>query len=320
MTPTGYAQVAEEVVAGFVVRQYTHGLMRVSQRQNLAGTWTTSYYGYDGFGSTRQLLSAAGVVTDTFAFDGFGNLVARTGSTPNQYLYRGEALDAGTGMYYLRARWYRPMSGSFITTDRYEGQESDPGSLHLRGFARSNPIKYVDPSGNSFIEGAMMYSYNTPWSAYAGATSAATAVCLLGYPMSLLTYAALSGAYEIDEVRMNTCFFSARVRMRERDYRQILNKDPGPAPLEPPGDCTYAKQRELQNAVDAACKGPKRSCKGEKDCAVIGVRIGLNGACLAARLAINFACFRGGDDEHKNEVKEAFKALTKCYECMRTCK
>ncbi|MFN8685957.1 MAG: hypothetical protein ACK50U_08180 [Acidobacteriota bacterium] len=28
---------------------------------------------YDGFGSTRQLLSAAGVVTDTFAFDGFGN-------------------------------------------------------------------------------------------------------------------------------------------------------------------------------------------------------------------------------------------------------
>jgi len=43
------------------------------------------------------------------------------------------------------------MSGSFITTDRYEGQESDPGSLHLRVFARSNPIKYVDPSGNSFI-------------------------------------------------------------------------------------------------------------------------------------------------------------------------
>jgi RHS repeat-associated protein len=120
LTPTGYAQLAEEVVAGFVVRQYTHGLMRVSQRQNISGTWTTSYYGYDGFGSTRQLLDGAGVVTDAFAFDGFGNLVVRTGTTPNQYLYRGEALDAGTGMYYLRARWYRPGLGRFLTQDKFE--------------------------------------------------------------------------------------------------------------------------------------------------------------------------------------------------------
>jgi RHS repeat-associated protein len=60
------------------------------------------------------------VVTDTFAFDGFGNLVARTGTTPNQYLYRGEALDAGTGMYYLRARWYEPKKGQFLTSDKFE--------------------------------------------------------------------------------------------------------------------------------------------------------------------------------------------------------
>jgi type VI secretion system secreted protein VgrG len=108
--------------------------------------------------------------------------------------------------------------------------------------------------------------------------------------------------------------------MRERDYRQILNKDPGPAPLKPPGDCTYAKQRELQDAVNAACKGPKRKCKGEKDCGIIAVRIGLNGACLAARLAINFACFRGGDAEHEVAVKDTFTTLKNCYECMRTCK
>jgi RHS repeat-associated protein len=147
LTPIGYAQVAEEVVAGFVVRQYTRGLMRVSQRQNISGTWTTSYYGYDGFLSTRQLLDGAGVVTATFAFDGFANLVARTGTTPNQYLYRGEALDAGTGMYYLRARWYRPGVGRFLTEDLYEGDIWQPSSLHLYGYAEADPIKGSDPSG-----------------------------------------------------------------------------------------------------------------------------------------------------------------------------
>ncbi len=159
LTPTGYTQVAEEVVAGFVVRQYTHGLMRVSQRQNISGTWTTSYYGYDGFGSTRQLLSAAGVVTDTFAFDGFGNLVARTGSTPNQYLYRGEALDAGTGMYYLRARWYRVGLGRFLNMDTVEERfDANTWSAQINPsfqFARGNPVTYLDPSGHA--ETAILY-------------------------------------------------------------------------------------------------------------------------------------------------------------------
>jgi RHS repeat-associated protein len=147
LTPTGYAQVAEEVVAGFVVRQYTHGLMRVSQRQNISGTWTTSYYGYDGFGSTRQLLDVAGVVTDTFAYDGFGNLVVRTGTTPNQYLYRGEALDAGTGIYYLRARWYRVGLGRFLSADKFEGKRAEPPTLHKYIYGNSSPIEMHDPSG-----------------------------------------------------------------------------------------------------------------------------------------------------------------------------
>jgi RHS repeat-associated protein len=176
LTPTGYAQVAEEVVAGFVVRQYTHGLMRVSQRQNVSGTWTTSYYGYDGFGSTRQLLSAAGVVTDTYAYDGFGNVVAQSGTTPNQYLYRGEALDAGTGMYYLRARWYRPGVGRFLTRDKFEGPEPKicaciaPGAAgkgskstiarghHLFAYGDGDPVNRIDPSGNNSIEWSIISS------------------------------------------------------------------------------------------------------------------------------------------------------------------
>jgi hypothetical protein len=53
LTPTGYAQVTEEVASGTVAAQYTYGSRRISQ--NRAGA--VSYYGYDAGGSVRQLFS-----------------------------------------------------------------------------------------------------------------------------------------------------------------------------------------------------------------------------------------------------------------------
>jgi RHS repeat-associated protein len=146
--PTGYVQVAEEVAAGLVIAQYVHGPQRISVRQSVSGTWGKSYYGYDAFGTTRALLDAAGALTDTWTFDGFGNVVDRTGSTPNQYLYRGEALDAGTGMYYLRARWYRPEVGRFLTRDALNLESSDfPAALHSYMYSNADPVGQLDPSG-----------------------------------------------------------------------------------------------------------------------------------------------------------------------------
>ena len=86
-TPVGYTQVTEEMVAGSVTRRYSYGLRRISQT---AGS-STSYYLYDGGGTVRALADVGGAVTDTFAYDAFGNLVARTGSTANDMLYRGSS-------------------------------------------------------------------------------------------------------------------------------------------------------------------------------------------------------------------------------------
>ena len=102
LSPTGYPQVVEELVNGQVRREYTYGLERISELQTVNGAPSASFYQYDGRGTVRLLTNSAGAVTDSFEYDAFGNLIASTGTTPNDYLYRGERYDADLGFYYLR--------------------------------------------------------------------------------------------------------------------------------------------------------------------------------------------------------------------------
>ena len=149
LNPTGYPQVVEEVVNGVVTRQYTYGLQRISENQVISNVWTPSFYVYDGGGSVRQLTNTAGVVTDNYDYDAFGNKINSTGSTPNNYLYRGEQYDPDLGLYYLRARYYNPMTGRFLSRDPEEGYSKDPKSLHKYLYANGDPINRIDPSGRS---------------------------------------------------------------------------------------------------------------------------------------------------------------------------
>ncbi len=85
-------------------------------------------------------------VRDSLVFDAFGNTVSRAGQTGDSYGFQGEQQDA-TGLYYLRARYMNPATGSFTQMDTYGGSLSDPMSLHKYLFANANPVKYRDPSG-----------------------------------------------------------------------------------------------------------------------------------------------------------------------------
>ncbi len=147
LNPTGYSQVVEEVVNGTVTRQYTYGLQRISETQVISNTWTTSFYVYDGSGSVRQLTNSAGVVTDEYEYDAYGNSFTKSGTTPNNYLYRGEQYDQDLGLYYLRARYYNPYTGRFMSRDPEAGHAKDPASLHKYLYAGGDPIDRVDPTG-----------------------------------------------------------------------------------------------------------------------------------------------------------------------------
>ena len=149
VNPTGYAQVVEELVGGAVTRQYTYGLQRISENQLVSGVWTPSFYGYDGGGNVRQLTNSAGTVTDTYEYDAFGNSFTKQGTTPNVYLYRGEQYDPGLGLYYLRARYYNPVTGRFMSRDPEDHALAKPNGLHKYLYANGDPLNRVDPSGRA---------------------------------------------------------------------------------------------------------------------------------------------------------------------------
>jgi RHS repeat-associated protein len=157
LNPTGYAQVVEEMSGAAVQREYTYGLQRISQNQLISGTWTESFYGYDGGGSVRQLTNLAGTVTDTYNYDAFGNLLNSTGSTPNNYLYRGEQYDPNLNLYYLRARYYNPATGRFLSRDPESGRPISPKTFHKYLYASGDPVNRVDPRGRgAMIEGVLL--------------------------------------------------------------------------------------------------------------------------------------------------------------------
>jgi RHS repeat-associated protein len=149
VNPTGYPQVLDELAGSTVTRTYTYGLQRISEDQLISSVWTPSFYSYDGGGNVRQLTNSAGAVTDTYEYDAFGNDINHTGTTPNNYLYRGEQFDSDLGLYYLRARQYNPATGRFMSRDPEDGDPDEPASLHKYLYADGEPVNLADPTGRS---------------------------------------------------------------------------------------------------------------------------------------------------------------------------
>jgi len=117
----------------------------------------SGYYLTNGHGDVVNIISEDGEVINQYDYDSWGNLQAKVEGMENPFTYAGEIYDYETGLYYLRARYYDPSVGRFITEDTYKGQVDNPLSLNRYTYVHNNPLRFVDPTGNEAIEGSGGY-------------------------------------------------------------------------------------------------------------------------------------------------------------------
>ena len=139
---TAYAQVITESKANSTEIHYTYGNDLLSDGNHNFLT--------DALGSTRGLVDNAETLTDSYNYKAYGELSSHEGTSSNSFLFTGEQFDSETDEYYLRARYYSPNSGRFISRDSYDGTAGNPISQNHYLYTGSNPTNYVDLSGNNY--------------------------------------------------------------------------------------------------------------------------------------------------------------------------
>jgi RHS repeat-associated protein len=141
------SQVVEERDgAGALVARNHYGLNPVSSLR--AGA--ERFYVGDGVGSIRLLTDAAGAPIADHAYDAYGNTLQTTGTADDPYRYGGQQLDAETGLYYMRQRYYDPVAGRFLGMDPVAGDPLRPLTLNRYAYALNDPVNLADPTGEFF--------------------------------------------------------------------------------------------------------------------------------------------------------------------------
>ena len=94
--------------------------------------------------------------------DAFGEVRTKTGPLSTGFVFTGEQRDGESDLYYLRARYYDPSIGRFLTQDPFGGWAAMPQSQNPYAYVMNNPAFYVDPLGLCSAEGSSFNSWLTP--------------------------------------------------------------------------------------------------------------------------------------------------------------
>ena len=118
--------------------QSVHGVVR-------GGVFTIA--GTDRHGDVTFTLSVTGVVVDSKVSDPFGKVIGTTGSVPNVG-FQSDYTDPTSGLVWMGARWYNPVTATFTARDTYPGEVGVNTTLNRYSYGLNNPLSYNDPTGH----------------------------------------------------------------------------------------------------------------------------------------------------------------------------
>lgn len=150
--------LAETNEAGAYLYHYVYGPTGLLYRQN-ASTNAIEYYHYDFRGSTVATTDASQNVVRQYQYDPYGAITqqmpaANTDDNPFRYVGQYGVQYEEANLYFMRARYYDPTSGKFLSEDPI-------WSTNLYAYGDGNPIGMIDHDGMA----ASAVEYNWTFSA-----------------------------------------------------------------------------------------------------------------------------------------------------------
>ncbi len=134
--------LAEADVNNVITRYYIYGA-------GLMGMVTPSdqvyCYQYNAVGSTIAITDQSQNMVNKYSYDSFGNILSQQEAVSQPFKFVGQfgVMTEPNGFYYMRARYYDPNVGRFVSEDPI-GFE---GGINLFVYASNNPLMFIDPSG-----------------------------------------------------------------------------------------------------------------------------------------------------------------------------
>ncbi len=108
------------------------------------------YYHFDLSGNTIALSDAAGQITDTYAYDPYGRLLAHNGSSTQPFCFAGSdgmRRDGTSDLYHAGWRWYDARNACFISPEPLWPILDNPKALNPYQYAYQNPAQFMDANG-----------------------------------------------------------------------------------------------------------------------------------------------------------------------------
>ena len=112
--------------------------------QMTVGTWQFAHA--DLLGSLRSLTNAQGQVLAIQQYSPFGSVEAPTGAA-GPWGFTGAPQDAASGLTYLRARYYHPTLGRFLTPDALVPDSINGQAWNGYAYVYNDVANLVDPNG-----------------------------------------------------------------------------------------------------------------------------------------------------------------------------